>query len=103
MTEKNSNEHILSALYDIRAKLQEVVEPREGGQGELTTKDWLGYDEALRNVHLAIAALEKGNNSEINEFPPKLNTSKKGVLSKICQIKIDGEPDWSQRCKREIL
>lgn len=103
MTEKNSNEHILSALYDIRAELQKVVEPQERGLEELTARDWLDYDKALRNVHLAIAALEKGNNSEINEFLPKLNTSKKGVLSKIAQIKIDGKPDWSQRCKRGAL
>ncbi len=87
MIEKNSNEYILSALYDVRAELQKVVEPQVGGLGELTARDWLGYDEALRNVHLAISALEEVNNfPEVNELPYKLNTSKKGVLSKISQI-----------------
>lgn len=104
MTNQNLREQILSTLVKVRTELQKIVERSEGDLEELTAKNWLSYDEALSNVQLAILALEKMNNSpEINEPSPKLNTSKKGVLSKIAQIKIDGKPDWSQRCKRGEL
>lgn len=103
MTKEYSNEHILSVLYDVRAELQRVVERQGGGMEELTARDWFGYDEALKNVHLAISALEKVNNfPEVKELPCELNTSKKGILKQLSEIKIDGEPDWSQR-KGQIL
>lgn len=104
MTNRNSKELILSTLIDARAELEKITLPREAGLEQLTARDWLGYDDALRNVQLAISALEKVNISlEANELPPVPHTSKKGVLKKISEIKIDGEPDWSQRCKREVF
>lgn len=100
MNTNNSAERILNTLATAAKELQLLADPKL-----VTAREWLSYNDALGKVKDAIAALKKLNptDSPAENLTQTQAQPKKSLMAKLKEIKIDGEPDWSQRCNGEIL
>ncbi len=57
---------------------------------------------ALSQVQQTIIALEKLDTPPLSTDPPRPKPQK-SLMARLKEIKIDGEPDWSQRCNGEMF
>lgn len=96
-------EQILNDLIAVKSKLLAIVDDRETDSHEISAKDWQHYNRVLVEVGQAISELEKINISTIaNSEPSYPSQPKKSLMARLREIKIIGNPDWSER-HEEIL
>ena len=96
-------EQILNDLVTVKSKLLAIVDDRETDSHEISAKEELHYNRVLVKVQQAISKIKKINiSTTANSEPSYPSQPKKSLMARLREIKIEGNPDWSER-HEEIL